>query len=940
MTIDSFIGRIVHTFAYDLDMPVKFDVELDTAGISSEIVERLIDEARMDNFTGTILTEFAVSKIFSNGSWAIDQELHKIGKITFSEKYTEPVSLLASPEYHERFWETLIDYIARQRFSFQTHINALAKQGLGIIDKHGLTIDDFAYKKSGPAGALVRYAEATVPDDFRISRRLDEKKWMAKSAPADIQHRIEAALQDGLETIGEAIIEYIKRHFETFISYCLVQKNIYSEALIHQFIRITEAFKLEKNIVPLFDFSQKVYHVVRNEPVPFLYWRLGSQYHHIMIDEFQDTSHQQWANLRPLVEEALANGFMNMAVGDGKQAIYRFRAGDVKIMENRLFEDLGENIRQNRLDRNFRSRKDIVDFNNQFFSALPACFQDIDDGLFSNLYSPGAVAQKPVSALKGFVKVTPVPVAGLRRKHERQEKILENLTRDIRNILEEQNGYSLQDIAILVRYNNEAAVIAQYLSERGIAVISPDSLLLANAPVVQFIISVLRYITTEDRIALLSIWLFTGQDIKTFETMTASQADPSQLVRTISTRFAESINRLYRLPVYEAIENIIQIFDLNRPYCGFLQGLLDTALNYSEKFSSDIPRFLEWWDDENAATLSSVEHSDAVTLSTIHKAKGLEYPVVLIPFSWDIRDGSGAGRSHFIWVQDSRFGENLAAFPFIVDMQKSLEDSWFRQPCLEEQDMSRIDNLNLLYVAFTRAVDRLYLYTEQKDPDKAPEAPKNTHELITHLTEPMALARTAEGFTLGEKSPKSVSREDLKASASLDTLPAYLWRNKITMKRRAMDLWRLDETDLKEKTETGILIHEILAEIVTAGQITQAIENKVRSGRIGLEDKELYKTRIMRLMDIPYSKGRVGDWFKPGLHVKNERTIAAREQESRPDRVILDQDSAVIIDYKTGQKSPDHAQQINGYGQLLEQMGYTAIDKYLLYIETSEVVEV
>ncbi len=940
MTIDSFIARIVRTFTYDLEMPMKFDVELDMPAVTVDIVERLLAVARADNFAGTILTDFAISKIFSTGSWAIDTELYKIGAITFNEKHADPVGKLASARYNEIFWKDLIDTVARQCAMFKNHINALARRGLDIIAAHGLTVENFSYGTSGAAGALAHYATATAPDEFRIRQRLANSEWIAKKTPPEIVRKINSAVQSGLGEIAEEIVEYIPRYRERYTSYYLVRKNIYTEALITQFIRLTEAYKTEKQIVPLYDFSKKVAAVVKSEPVPFLYWRLGTQYRHIMIDEFQDTSQLQWLNLKPLIEESLAYGHFNMAVGDGKQAIYRWRAGEVKILEEQLPAQLGGQMDQKHLDRNFRSRVEIVEFNNQFFCAVPGRFEGMGDSLFAKLYAEKSVQQRPVSEDTGYVKVCVVPADEAAHKAEQQEEVLEKVHADIRAILEEGNGYSLRDIAILVRSNREAASTAHYLSGKEIEVISPDSLFLENASVVRFVISALRYIASEDKIALLNMWLFRGRKVKEFERKRKSQSDVSAIAESLSPELAEGKHRIYQLPVYEAIEEIIRLFGLQHTYCGFLQGLLEVALQYSEKLSGDIHRFLEWWDEGTNATLSSVERSDAVIISTIHKAKGLEYPIVLIPFGWDIVDRAGFGKSNFIWVQDDNFGSGFEEFPFIVDMQSDLQESWFREQYRDERERSRIDNLNLLYVAFTRAIDRLYLYLreDESESDVSGE-PKTTGELIGRVIDEMPLQSAVDGWSLGCESKKSLARDEIETT-SLDSLPTYQWRNKITMKRSAAERWPLDDTEFAEKTETGILIHDILAGIETESDVDNAIEGHYREGMIGLKEKTEYYTLLTEIMDIEYSKGKVGDWFDPGWKVMNERTITSADRESRPDRVIVGEERTIVIDYKTGRKAPEHALQITRYGDLLREMGYKNIEKYLLYLESREVVEV
>lgn len=936
MTIDAFIGRVVRTFARDLELPLKFDVELDTKFITGEILELLIGEARAGNFTGEVLTQFALAKMQSSGSWALDNALMKIGDVAFSETHVEALTALRVMGPDHAFWRTLILAVDDELSRFRNKVNGLARDAMEIITRHELTVTDFAYGKGGAAAAVQRYTSAASPKDFEVRQRLREGKWQVKSTPEPVRQRIDAALNDGLEALGRELVDTLEADFPRFISHYLVSKNVHAQALVGRFLALAETYKTEKNRVPLSDFSRKVADVVRHEPVPFLYWRLGNRYTHMLIDEFQDTSRLQWMNLAPLVEEALAKGFFSMAVGDGKQAIYRWRAGDVTIMETQLPRQLGEHLREEALANNYRSRKEIVDFNNAFFTRMLKPLKLEEAPLLKTLYAASAVSQIPKNRHTGFVRIAGVDMEDARRKSEKTERILSQMAIDIEAIISEQSGYGYGDMAVLVRSNRQAALVAQALFSRDIPVISPDSLLLVSAPVVRFLISALRYLASEDRIALLNMWLFMGESAHTFEMLSREASGRREIEDRLSPLFFRRRKTLLQRPVYETLEELIALFELNHRFHGFLQGLLETALAYSEKFSSEISGFLTWWDlnkQTDKATLSGGAASNAVSISTVHKSKGLEYPIVFLPFSWPVEDKTNA--NDILWVSDARMCGLGRDFPLMATPQQGIEQSWFAEAAASEKAMSRLDNVNLLYVALTRASDRLYAYVEEdlRSTDDRLEKLEDTGQLLDVVADEMAMTHDENMTrTLGAPAVKISTKAKEALGELLPVLPVYDWRRKITMKRQARELWRLDASPMKEKVDWGVLVHEVLAGIETEKDIAAAVAIQREKGHITMADTEELIDLMERVMEIALPEsGRVRQWFSPGWQVKNEMAIGAETGEFRPDRVILRGGEAIVIDYKTGRPDPKHHGQVQGYAALLKTMGYTPVQGYLLY---------
>ncbi|MFO7888951.1 MAG: UvrD-helicase domain-containing protein [bacterium] len=940
MTIDSFISRVVKTFAYDLDMPLTYEVELDTDYMFNQIIENLLVTAEEDNFVGTVLTQFALSKIYSSGSWHLDNELKKIGKVTFNEKYIDPVLEIAHAQYDDTFWIELILELEKEVSIFRKKINSMAAKAVEIIDENGLTVDDFFQKSKGPAGALVKYKVASRPKEFKINSWLEKNKWVTKKCEQKNPEKfkkIQNALEQGVLSYAHEIMNYIQDNKIIFNTHYLILKNIYSEALIKKFLDFKTEFKQEKNKIPLLDFGLKVAEVIKRESVPFLYWRMGDTYNNIMIDEFQDTSFLQWTNLLPLLEESLSTGNSNMVVGDGKQAIYRWRAGDVRIMEQEIEENFNQHIKTKVLENNYRSTSEIVDFNNKFFSQVKKHL-NIDDELFDKIYSEDLVLQNPVKPGTGFIKIAEPSFNDNNNKEEKDACKLQNLSEEIQKICQENNGYNFGDIAVLVRKNKECDAVAQYLSEHGIPVMSPDSLILKNSSAVRFVISVLEYIARDDLIALYNMWLNCGNPAAEFRNMQSSDIDIPFIEHNISPEFTEKKLILYHLPVYEAVEEIIRIFQLNTENPGYVQGFLEVVFDYSEKFKSDIHGFLDWWDeysDSDKTTLPAAEYKNAVRVSTIHKAKGLEFPIVFVPFSWNLFDSSSGLKQHIIWVWSDKLAGKRKNFPFMVDVQKDMEESYFKQDYEKERKLSILDNINLLYVAFTRPKDRLYIYYE---PGKN-SAVKTTSDLIEKNIQQMSLTKVSNFWTKGEKAKKERPEVQFLPHI-LEGFNTQSWRHKITIRKRSHDLWKLEDEERTRKVDWGILVHSILSEIRIFEDIDKAIENKYREGHLSSKEKFMIREDIHRIMKLEYTGGKVEDWFRSGLQIMNEKTIVTSEKEYRPDKVIKDNNRIILIDYKTGIQNRDHVLQLEKYGVLLKKMGYNNIKKYILYLNTGVIKEV
>lgn len=538
-------------------------------------------------------------------------------------------------------------------------------------------------------------------------------------------------------------------------------------------------------------------------------------------------------------------------------------------------------------------------------------------------------------------------------------KALEHTYTTINDLM--QRGFRFRDIAILVRSNIEGALIANYLFEKGIRkIISPDSLAISGAPVVRFLINVLRAITDpSDAIArghIVYYYLthikgenseihpsfFTTVNRKSKQSNHESQLiDTSVLVKNYFNQkmppaFLDSMSAMARMPVYEVSEMLIQIFELNKSPDAYVQRLQDLILEYNSKHHASISGFLSWWDDNQKVRDKSVvipENEDAIRIMTIHKSKGLQFPVVIMPFmSWKILPKSG----ELIWVssEEQPFNElgRIGIYSGSVLSETVFEDDWNI-----ELSHSVIDNVNLLYVAFTRPEVELYLFAPKDDMKELSEI-KDTHKLL-HRTM-LTLGYTPDSelvVRIGTKTENFIPKKGISASTTLPSYPVNRWQNKISISTKAGTLTNLLKEKKDEKIKYGILVHSILAEIRDKSDIDTAMDRMVFEGIESAEKKSDLKKLVTEVIDHKeISRFFTGDW-----EIRREQEILTPDHRVlRPDRVLTRNEQAVIIDFKTGKANAAHQKQLQEYGDKLAEMGYQKIEKYLVYLNELQVEEV
>lgn len=925
-TIDKFTYKIVRTFAIELGLSNNFDLEMDPYKIIQPVVALLLSKiSSSGGELSSALVNFAMQKADDEKSTNIEKDLEEFAQQLFKEevsKLTNGKILTVSQSMQVK------KDLQTAKIDITKKVEDLANRVCTFFDINGLTHDHFlrgTFYKHFSVNVGHKQDKRWMPSDVLLKNVFDDV-WYADGKKKDVKDLVDA-LKPQLTQFFTELMNLLSE----YNSVIAVMQNIYSIAVLNELLREIRRYKQENNIEQIATFNTKIHKVVANQPSSFIYERLGERYNHYLIDEFQDTSLLQWQNILPLVVDSLDYG-KSLVVGDGKQSIYRWRGGDVEQFfqlpniykgQGLLFKEDWENklnthFKTNHLASNFRSRKHIIEFNNQFFKKTKQLLAKDIIGIYD-----GQEQTANFTKNSGYVHIE---LFG-DREHDFKQLILEKMVAEI-NKLVVRNNYLFKDITILCNSQKSVALVAEGLLASSIPVISNEGLLLHKSPKVNTMISLLKYLQNpKDAISKLVIvdYLFS----------TVLKADTPHTVNVkIKTErgfkaLLEQVNihldntKILQESLYEMIEQLIRLFKLEEDvYLGFF---LDMVLAYTEKKGSSLTEFLIWWEDRRLKEAIVIpEGTNAVQVMTIHKSKGLAFNVVMIPFNWEDRK-----KNQDIWVDTSAyFNKDLPTA--LINGNKNLKYSYFSAEYKKEKDMGLLDSLNKLYVAMTRAKDRLYIFSKSF-PDKI------RSDFVTKGDLNSFLYQYDDNFPLiiGDGNMMRENKQEVLNTFSVVTRKKLDWREVISLKHTAEEIW--DTEIVNGKRDWGKLLHLALADIHYYEQKDMVLDNFLKLGKCTKEDYDKLRITINNVL----IHNEVAPYFTNDWEVKTEKEILIENGRTYiPDRLLFSKETeeVVVIDYKTGVKKDRHVKQILEYGMALKEMGKLKIKKVLIY--TSEPVKV
>ena len=910
-TIDKFNLRLMKSFAQDLGLSSNFNVEMELDTLLEDSVNQLFSKIGEDETLTSVLIEIAIDNLNENRSWDITRELIQNAKTLYSDTHLVKLANLQKfnlEEFNE-FRKTVYRNVSTQK----NKLIEIGKKAFQILETNQISADDFSYGNSGFIGFFNKLHNENF--EFPGSRHLafksntDPKKWCSAKASSIAKNTIEQIAPELISLSDEAV--EILRELAVWQG---IQRTITSLSIINEVEKSIETIKEDNNVLLISEFNKLISTNLQKQPSGFIYERIGNRFHHYFIDEFQDTSTLQWQNLLPLVENARASSDTVMLVGDAKQSIYRWRGGNPEQMVDLINRKDELDILVENLPRNWRSHRNIIEFNNEFYTKIAESLNED----YRNLYAEG---NQQLSNHKegGFVQLNFIAKKSETEDYNYTEEVLGQLLKNL-NSAQEQ-GFQLGEIAILHRTKAEGKKIAEFLSEKQIPIISSESLLLSNSPEIQLIELFFKTISNKEDKVSLAEFLIQLNELKNHPFADITEKIKPVLERkqslknflkeieiNISFAFAPSVS------LYDFTEKTIQAFDLSQNETAYLQYFLDYVLEYSMQNEYNLQRFLEHWDlQKEKLSISSPEGVDAVQLMTIHKSKGLEFPVVMIPFaSWGDRL-----KVDKFWIPIQK--EELPFEEFIMDSFGNLEEvsNEIKAIIDKERNEFLIDNLNLLYVATTRAVEQLYIIT--------PKDAKNG--VAVYFNE--EFSGEDEIILKGQKGRISQP----KTSENLtETLPFVVenWENRIQISKESSKRWKK-----KKEIVYGDLVHGLMEFIYTEKDVEPVLKTALNAGEIRQEEMPGMKKLMLEIIHHPDLAIYFSDEFK----ILNERDfIDDLGEVIRPDRIALKENHCTIIDYKTGGEQEKHVQQINHYARSLEKMGYWVHTKLLVYIGEEIVV--
>ncbi|GAA3518623.1 UvrD-helicase domain-containing protein [Aquimarina addita] len=927
VTIDTFTHRVIRTFAKDLEIPMNFEIEMDTDSLIEEGVDALIAKVGLNEELTKTLIDFALSKLEDDKSWDITIELNKIAKLLFSENDRIYLDKLLDKSIHN-FTELKTVLTAKIKAD-QKKIVAIAEGIIQSIQVAGLVFEDFTRK--------------SIPSHFVKLKNLEFKGvfksvWSQNIETASFYNKtLDVVKKEAIDSlrplIEKAFLETKERALQLKL-YENIIKNIIPLSVLNAIDKEIRNIKKERNILLISEFNKIISDAIKDQPAPFIYERLGERYRDYFIDEFQDTSELQWQNMIPLIDNAIATETLAgkrgqlTIVGDAKQAIYRWRGGKAEQFINLSLDENPFSVKEKRvrnLPRNYRSCKGIIKFNNDLFTFLS---NDFSNELYQKLYLLGN-NQEYNDKEGGYVNVSFVEAKNVEEENEvYPDKVYETI------IALTKKGYELSQICVLTRRQKEGTAIADVLVEKGIPIISSETLLLKNDPRVCFIIDLLTwYVNPDDLLAKIAVLHFMTERFSIDEKHSFLQKmvsiDKSSFITEL-TLYGVDFN-FYQLdvkPCYDGIEYIINSFDLTATAPAYLQFFLDTVFSYTQKFGEGLIGFLTYW-ERKKDTLSIIAPAgeEAVMMMTIHKAKGLEFPCVIYPYAnVDIYKELEPKT----WLPVAK--EDFEGFEDVfINYNKELSELGPEALRIvnHRQSQLELDNLNILYVALTRAEEQLYIISKVELNAKGESNfNKFSGKFINYLKHIGIWNNDQLSYDFGIATKPEQIKTAVKSSTESIVLTKFdnaLKKHKVHIITNAGKLW---DTAQATAIEKGNLIHDLMASIYVYKDIDDVIIRAQESGMITVSEKDTLYKELKMVLDHP----ELAPFFSEDKEVLNERDIMAQGHMYRPDRIIIDTEKkATIIDYKTGEHKTVYTNQLLLYGELLENMGYHIDRKILVY---------
>lgn len=961
-TIDRFFQQTLKAFSREIGQFASYQVELDKDSLVAESVDRILDSlTEEDSGLLSWLTDNVLEQIEQGGRYSMDANLLDMAKRLKSVQRQEVLERngMASDEDYPKEKLSGIRNICRKIISdFRTAVVTSAKRALDVIVQAGVSPKD---SNRGFLCTLYDYADIKgnvrieMPSSSFMARAADPDQWFAKAKAA----RFKPLVYPFLEAPLEDFCRLFGMEYKVYNTALVLDGQLYGLGVAGELARTFRELMKEKNVLCIDDSNTILRDIIDSSDAPFVYEKLGVRYEHFLLDEFQDTAEVQWNNFSPLIHESDSKGGMSLIVGDVKQSIYRWRGSDWRLLNDTVPDEFPDHEAET-LDTNYRSLADVVCFNNAFFPLAASlldsmngfvCRDGAEKGPISRIYADVVQKVGKHSEEKGCVSLT------FCSRDDELEKVYEAVCDAV------SGGAGLSEIAVLVRSNAIGESVASYLIDKGIAVMTDDSLRVGSSMTVRRMVSLMSYADNP-------------QDTVN-----------GYLARTLDVELPEGGTSL--MDMAEALLRAIKAGDKEQMWKGeslHIQSFLDCLQDYVASNGNSLRGFLEWWENEDPS-VSSPSSGESVRVMTVHKSKGLDFPYVIIPFAENINLYK-AGR---YWCVPDLSGtplDGVADGVYDVNLSKASENTLFAEDYRKENFLQQVDNMNTIYVAMTRAAlgmhiiaktpsDKFLKSLESGCPGQFSDFSQLLYWFVsvpegTVLPDNMKFARpfdveVYEGedgsrrFDVGKMPCFGALRRDgndgpepfeMKAGEELPSIPLNpfpddpsadaLERGRLRLSADAVDFFAEDGTAAGISASNrvrGVALHDILSYVRRPAELGEAVRRALMAGVLTSDEASEAESLLSERIGEVQGRG----WFPEGedAEIYNETDIVDTDGEiCRPDRVVVCGGEVVIIDYKFGEHRRQYERQLIRYADLWRRMGHETVSAFLWYVHTGEVVPV
>ena len=954
-TIDSFFQSVMRNLALELNLSPNLEISLDDSQILGDAVDAMIENLTPRSTMLSWIMQFVEEKIASDKKWNVTDEIKAFGRNLFNEIYIEIGkglrAKLEDPQYIASYYRDIKALKAQN----EDLMKGFLEQFHSLLKENGLEVSDIKYGKDVES-FFKKLTQNNFADSNRgtriVSFMSDAGFWIKKSSPrAD---EIMELATDELMPLLVTADEFRKEKGRIINSCILSLQQIFKVGLLAGIDEEVREQNHAHNRFLLADTSALLHQLMQDSDATFVFEKIGSSLHNVMIDEFQDTSRLQWDNFKLLLLECLSQGDESLLVGDVKQSIYRWRNGDWTILNglNNHIDYFPLSVKG--LNVNRRSEANIVMFNNNLFSHAAQWYnqrfrETHDTDCEPLLHAYADVQQEvpdPSKEAKGLVSVTFIP------KDEEKDYdtlTLEALASEIKELID--NGLEMTDITILIRKNKVIPIIAQYFEKNypEYRIVSDEAFQLKASIAIQIITDALRLLSNENnKIAKTQLALNYQNRVLLQNLSLNNLLIKNNIDDLLPVDFIEKRKSLALMSLYELVEEIFILFQLDRVegQDAYLFTYYDAVQEYTTSNSSDIGQFLDYWDEKLCTKTIPSGNVDGIRIMSIHKSKGLEFHTVLIPYcDWSLESETN---TQLVWCQaDEAPFDKMDIVPMYYSA--TMENSTYHNSYENEKLQMWVDNLNLLYVAFTRAAKNLIVWCKA---DNKRQVSEMLGDCLSAMDESFAVDKEIGGtYTFGTLLSSTNEKEKIKTfNNRLEQQPEEipvkmeLYRQKnveFRQSNRSAEFIDGEEDTQQQYISRGQIMHALFAGIKTENDINGMLRQFVEQGIITTEDEPEIRALTERALSNPLVK----DWYDGTCTLFNEREIIeineGKLEIRRPDRVMLKEDGSItIVDFKFGRDKAEYETQVRGYIDLLQKMGYSKVEGYLWFVYNNRIIKI